>query len=137
MQSTRTILESFTNTRDKLADQLRLQSERLIETQKPGNMRTPRDIEEYLIGKEKAAGTLETPAGIQEVDQESFKPCTRDKQVEEQLGLLIVENGILGTLSFPTLMERKESLESPYHDTFEWIFEDPESTGRPWSSYIS
>jgi len=100
-------------------------------------MKRQRDIEEYLIGKEKAAGTLETPAGIQEVDQEPLKPSARDKQVEEQLRLLIIENGILGTLSFSTLMERKESLESPYHDTFEWIFEDPEATGRPWSSYIA
>ncbi|OBS20396.1 hypothetical protein FPOA_06767 [Fusarium poae] len=136
-QSTRTLLDNFTNTRDKLAHELKLQSERLIEMQNLGKLKTPQDIEEYLIGKEKAAGTLETPAGIQQVDQESFKPSTRDKQVEEQLRLLIVENGILTSLSFSTLMERKESLESPYHDTFEWIFEDPESTGRPWSSYIS
>ncbi|KAM0550335.1 hypothetical protein ACHAPJ_009006 [Fusarium lateritium] len=136
-QSTGTLLDSSTNTRDKLAIPLKLQSERSIEMQNLGKMKTPRDMDDYLIAKEKAAGTLETPGGIQEVDQESFEPSVRDKQVEEQLRLLIVENGILGSLSFSTLMERKESLKSPYHDTFEWVFEDPEATGRPWSSYIS
>lgn len=52
-------------------------------------------------------------------------------QIKGQVRLLMIEDGVLGNLSFTTLCDRRESLETPFGDTFQWIYEGNCSSATP------
>jgi hypothetical protein len=58
-----------------------------------------------------------------------------EHEVEEELRLLMIENSILGSLSFATLADRKEGVEVAYNQTFEWIFDNAENSPMHFSSF--
>ncbi|SPN99263.1 uncharacterized protein DNG_02300 [Cephalotrichum gorgonifer] len=124
-RSTRLILDQFLNDRDQLAHQLRDQAEKLLEIQegqaRRETMYTQR-IEDYFMGKLGPVGSLQPPRGPKVFDSCEVDGYTGDPRVEEEIRLLMVESGILESLSFVTLTDRRESLEVPYHQTFEWIY---------------
>ncbi|CAH0045286.1 unnamed protein product [Clonostachys solani] len=55
----------------------------------------------------------------------------------KRVRLLMIENGVLGSLSFDSIHDRKDSVEMPFKNTFKWIFEEPGSTERPWSNFMT
>ncbi|GAP86628.1 putative small s protein [Rosellinia necatrix] len=46
------------------------------------------------------------------------------------------EQVVLGSLWYPTMQDREETISEAYTNTFRWIFEDPKSTGKPWDSFV-
>lgn len=79
-----------------------------------------------------AVGTLQSPRGG---TQDACELSSRNPQLEEEIGLLMAENGILGSLSFATLMDRRESVERAHVSTFQWIHKDSQ-TELPWASFV-
>lgn len=43
---------------------------------------------------------------------------------------------ILNSLWHPGIQEREETIPKAHADTFQWIFEDPKTTGKPWDSFV-
>lgn len=50
--------------------------------------------------------------------------------------MLMTENEILSSLSFPSLTTRNETIEAAHNKTFHWALEDPGSTKRPWHNLV-
>lgn len=139
MQSTQQILDSFLSARDGFADQLRLQAEKLLEIQESQKERETvevQKVEDLLQGK-LYSGTLQSPKGIKDTEEQDAGSLTRQFEVEEEIRLLMIENGILASLSFATRMDRHESVELAYTRTFEWIYEESEEQSpKSWSNFV-
>lgn len=138
-QSTQLILDSFLHTREELAAQLRLQAQTLLEIKKrreEGHVTDYQKIEDVTKGQLDAIGSLEIPRGRRNDDDILQTHSSIEWQIKEQVRLLMIEDGVLGSLSFTSISDRLESLDLPYHDTFQWIYEDQESSDRPWSSFV-
>ncbi|KAL1968653.1 hypothetical protein VTN77DRAFT_1479 [Rasamsonia byssochlamydoides] len=43
---------------------------------------------------------------------------------------------ILARLEFPGMPDRQERICRAYRDTFEWIYQDPDGTGKPWANFV-
>ncbi|KAI8950152.1 hypothetical protein F4801DRAFT_579768 [Xylaria longipes] len=43
---------------------------------------------------------------------------------------------ILNSLWYPSIHSREETISETYANTFQWIFEDPETAGKPWDSFV-
>lgn len=83
-----------------------------------------------------AVGSLEIPRGLRSEDDLFQANSPMEWQIKDQVRLLMIEDGVLGSLSFTSISDRRESLESPYHETFQWIYEDQKASDRPWSSFV-
>ncbi|KAI1354015.1 hypothetical protein F5Y01DRAFT_312276 [Xylaria sp. FL0043] len=46
------------------------------------------------------------------------------------------EKIILNCLWYPKIQEREETISKAHADTFQWIFEDPKQTEKPWASFV-
>ncbi|QKX61547.1 uncharacterized protein TRUGW13939_08699 [Talaromyces rugulosus] len=136
-QSTQLILTSFVNARDELASQIRDQSEKIIESQHARLYgKNPQQLEDFLKGKLGHTGSLQLPKGVKTSEEYVSGSSAHDYAVEDEIHTLITENGILGSLSFISLMDRRESVEIPYENTFEWIYEGLEGSRKPWNSFV-
>jgi hypothetical protein len=136
-QSTQLILTSFVNARDELASQIRDQSEKIIESQHARLYgKNPQQLEDFLKGKLGHTGSLHLPKGVKTSEEYVSGSSAHDYAVEDEIHTLITENGILGSLSFVSLMDRRESVEVPYENTFEWIYEGLEDSRKPWNSFV-
>lgn len=137
-RSTQIILDSFLNARDELADLLRVQATKIIEIQEAQAQREVFDVQhqhEVLRGKIQA-GSFLSRKGPNVTN--TFEPASfaQEAQLEEELRILVAENEILGSLSFDTLDDRRESIDLPYIETFEWIYEEPDITNRKCSNFV-
>lgn len=139
-ESTRAILDSFIYSRDDLATQLRGQVEKLVFSEiskRDIRARLPEDQTQHLKGELKLAGTFHYPKGAKR-DEESIEELpARAYEVEESIRLLMIENGVLSSLSFDSIHDRKDSVDAPFQNTFKWIFDEPGSIERPWSNFMS
>ncbi|KAH8803347.1 small s protein, partial [Xylogone sp. PMI_703] len=138
-ESSRLILSSFRSARDELANQLRIQAEKLAEiqeSQNKGEIKESEKIQDIVQGKLRPVGMLQSPTGANDSTTKSLESCSRDADVEEEIRLLVIENSILGSLSFPTLTDRQESVEAAYQQTFEWIYEEADTSTKPWSNFV-
>lgn len=137
-QSTHLILDSFLHTRETLAAELKTQAQTLLEikTQREkGHVTDYQKIENVTRGELDAVGSLEIPKGLRNEDDLFQHNSPMEWQIKDQVRLLMIEDGVLGSLSFTSISDRRESLDMPYHETFQWIFEDQKSSDRPWSSF--
>ncbi|CAI6080067.1 unnamed protein product [Clonostachys chloroleuca] len=139
-ESTRAILDSFIYSRDDLATQLRGQVEKLVFSEiskRDVRARLPEDQTQIIKGELKLAGTFQYPKGAKR-DEESIEELpARAYEVEESIRLLMIENGVLGSLSFDSIHDRKDSVDVPFQNTFKWIFDEPGSIQRPWSNFMT
>ncbi|CAH0002558.1 unnamed protein product [Clonostachys byssicola] len=139
-ESTRAILDSFIYSRDDLATQLRSQVEKLVFSEiskRDIRARLPEDQTRHLKGELKLAGTFQYPKGARR-DEESIEELpARAYEVEESIRLLMIENGVLSSLSFDSIHDRKDSVDVPFQNTFKWIFDEPGSIERPWSNFMT
>ncbi|RDW84270.1 hypothetical protein BP6252_01860 [Coleophoma cylindrospora] len=136
--STKLVLDTFMNGRDDLANQLRLQAQKLLEIQaalKEKELDDAQKMETFLKGELDRVGTFHSSKA--DPEDHTVEKDAREYQVEEELRLLMIENGLLGSLSFATLTDRQESVEIAYHQTFEWIYQPSEISKAPWSSFIN
>ncbi|VUC25231.1 unnamed protein product [Clonostachys rosea] len=139
-ESTRAILDSFIHTRDDLATQLRSQVEKLVFSQiskRDVSIRLPEQLEQYRKGELRLVGTFQYPKGVKRDEEGVEEPPARAYEVEESIRLLMIENSILSSLSFDSIHDRKDSVDAPFKNTFKWIFEEPGTTGRPWSNFMT
>ena len=137
-QSTQMILDTFVETRDSFASQLQSQAERLLEIRDYPKLETKDDnqkIESFLKGKLGPIGSFQSPLGKDNLDDEALKPSRRENEIQEEIRLLMIENGILRSLSFATLRDRQQSVDLPYQQTFQWIFDESNEAKRPWSNF--
>ncbi|RDW60295.1 hypothetical protein BP5796_11901 [Coleophoma crateriformis] len=135
--STKLILDTFMNGRDDLANQLRLQVQKLLEIQAVLERKELDDankMENFFKGELDRVGTFHSSKGVS--DDHTVKKDAIEYQVEEELRLLMIENSLLGSLSFATLTDRQESVEIAYHQTFEWIYQPSEISKAQWSSFV-
>lgn len=139
-QSTQLILNSFVTARDELASQIRDQAEKIIQSQHSqlyGEAKNnPQQVEDFLKGKLDQIGSLQLPKGTKKSEEYVEGAFAHDYAVEDEIHTLITENGILGSLSFISLIDRRESVDIPYQNTFEWIYGDLEGLKRPWSGFV-
>lgn len=133
------ILDTFLNERDSLAQQLHIQSAKIIEIQEMQAKREVHDLaheENYRLGAIELSGSLEAPKDRRTSGRIPSEDPARDCHLLDELRLLIIENGILNSLSFTSLADRQESIELPHTQTFDWIFEEPGNSQRSWSNFV-
>lgn len=138
-QSTHLILDSFLHTRETLAAELKTQAQTLLEikTQREkGHVTDYQTIENVTRGGLDVVGSLEIPRGLRNEDDLFQTNSPMEGQIKDQVRLLMIEDGVLGSLSFLSLSDRRESLDLPCHETFQWIYEVQKSSDRPWSSFV-
>jgi len=117
------------NVRDEFAIELQRQTERLAEFR--GN------AEELRTEKH---GTLQT-LRQQDDERDGASPTphevsARQIQVEQEMTMLMTENGILGSLDFPSILDRHEDVEIAHSKTFEWIFKDSQVGDKSWNNFV-
>lgn len=139
--ATQQILDSFLRTREELANQLTTQAETLLkikETRDHGHVTDYQTRENVTKGELDAIGSLEfgVPRNSRNKENISGAQSAIEWQIEDQVRLLMIEDGVLGNLSFSTLCDRRESLEMPFGDTFQWIYNENQSTDKPWNSFL-
>ncbi len=57
-------------------------------------------------------------------------------RLQSELRSLIIETCILDSLSFATMVDRRESVERAHARTFDWIYKDAEHAPVPWSNFV-
>ncbi|KAK3376951.1 small s protein [Lasiosphaeria ovina] len=136
-QATRLILDASLQTRDSLTHQLRQQAERLMqikELQEHGRTRDITKDDNFFNGTLGRVGHFEAPRQGEDVEGSDAEMSCKDGQIQEELRLLMIENGILESLSFASSTDRQQSVELPYRGTFGWIFDDSGTSENRWSS---
>ncbi|KAH6664614.1 small s protein [Halenospora varia] len=127
-QSTQSIILTFLSVRDEFANELQRQAEKLAELQ--GYKERP--------GAEKH-GTLQTlrhqDDDFGEEVRKAHEASAAEVLVEHEMMQLMIENGILGTLDFPSSRDRHEDVEIAHHQTFEWIYRDSQKGDKSWSNF--
>jgi len=128
-QSTQTIIDTFLSVRDEFANELQRQAEKLAQLRGHKNHT---EIEKH--------GTLQT-LRHQDDEGDENAPSPHEVsacqiQVEQDMVLLMTENGILGSLDFPSILNRHEDVEIAHHQTFEWIYEDSQIEDKSWSNFV-
>ncbi|KAH6987851.1 hypothetical protein BKA56DRAFT_281198 [Ilyonectria sp. MPI-CAGE-AT-0026] len=127
-QSTQLIVDTFLNSREDLASQLRLEAKRIIDSQ------TSEAIDNFPTSN--SVGMFQNPKGTTTSKSKGLGHSSGDSQVEQELRLLMIENAILGSLSFTTLTDRQDRLQNPHGGTFEWIYHENGRSTAPWSSFF-
>ncbi|KAI0425853.1 hypothetical protein F5Y09DRAFT_351858 [Xylaria sp. FL1042] len=56
--------------------------------------------------------------------------------LQDQNARKAAEAIILNCLWYPRIREREETILEAHVNTFQWIFEDPKATGKPWDSFV-
>ncbi|KAK8041692.1 hypothetical protein PG993_006215 [Apiospora rasikravindrae] len=136
-QSTRRIIDTFLNSRDSFASQLKAQTEKLVQIQ---DVLTSKHAETPHVtdGQLGASSSFESMLSDAARSQSALEDRSERKMaVEENLCGLMAENEILGSLSFPSMMIRKESIEPAHTQTFRWIHEDPGPTKEHWHNLVA
>lgn len=136
-QATRLILDASLQTRDTLSYQLQQQAERLLqikELQEHGRTRDIKKDDDFFQGTLGRIGNFEVPRQGDDTEVPDTERSYRYQQIQEELRLLMVENGILESLSFASSADRQQSVEMPHRETFEWIFNEADAAEKPWSS---
>ncbi|KAF4637877.1 hypothetical protein G7Y89_g222 [Cudoniella acicularis] len=127
-QCTQAIITTFLSVRDEFANELQRQAEKLAELQ--GYKERP--------GMERH-GTLQTLRHQDEEEEEEaqkHEPSAAEALIEHEMILLMIENGILGTLDFPSSRDRHEDVEIAHHQTFEWIYRDCKIGDKSWGNFV-
>lgn len=127
--STQTIINAFLNVRDEFANELQKQSERLAELQ--GHE------EKSIVEKHGELHTLRHQDDERDgAPPSSHKVSAKQIQVEQEMLLLMTENGILGSLDFPSILDRHEDVELAHSKTFEWIYRESQLRDKSWSNFV-
>jgi hypothetical protein len=58
-----------------------------------------------------------------------------DGKFKDRLSNMRATEKLLAALAFEIMRDRDEQIKESYQETFGWIFKDPKSTIRPWSSF--
>ena len=45
-------------------------------------------------------------------------------------------DAILNSFWYPSISDREDSIRDAYAKTFDWLYHDPKSTGKPWDSFV-
>ena len=61
----------------------------------------------------------------------SLEPCINDSARREK-----AEDAILTSIWYPSIHDREADISSAHAKTFDWLFQDPKATGKPWDSFI-
>lgn len=59
-----------------------------------------------------------------------------DKRLSHEIQCLIIDTCILNSLSFATMVDRRESVEKAHARTFDWIYKDAKISKVPWSNFV-
>lgn len=119
-----------------MANQLRVQAQKLIagaSDEKVDKIQEAQHRQNILKGELQPVGSLETPPSR---NRPAVEKSARELQVEESIRILMIENGILSSLAFSTLTDRRENVEVAYRQTFEWIYEDSRFPDKSWSNLL-
>jgi len=134
-ESTQTIITTFLSVRDEFASELQRQAKKLAEVQDTQERWEEESQDRWGI---RPHGTLQTVQHQAEeegmVVQHSVTATAL--QVEEEMALLMIENGILGSLDFVSIGDRHEEVEVAHHQTFEWIFKGSEIMDKNWDNFV-
>jgi len=106
------------------------------EFQRSGSVRDVQKEENFFQGTLGRVGTFQAPRFDENSDATLEESTRRDGQIQEELRLLLIENGVLGNLSFISSIGRQESVELPHRDTFKWIFDNCKTSERRWDSFV-
>lgn len=88
-----------------------------------------------MLGDLGPVGSFQHSISDKDSDDRVREPARRDNEIQKEIRLLMTENDILRSLSFATLMDRQESVDLPYQQTFQWIFDEANETKHPWSPF--
>ncbi|KAI8631662.1 hypothetical protein F5Y19DRAFT_401525 [Xylariaceae sp. FL1651] len=79
-----------------------------------------------LLDEINAVSTLRSPSPIPPIALTGIQ----SEQVREH-----AERTILNSLWYASIRDREESIYEAHAKTFQWVFEDPAETGKPWDSF--
>ncbi|KAJ4153692.1 hypothetical protein LMH87_010168 [Akanthomyces muscarius] len=128
------MLDSFYKSEDAFVSQMQVQSQRLLQLDESDKDDDDDDdpfgisVGDILHG----VGSLQTP----EHARNCKEPRVTNLRVENELRTVISETCVLESLSFATMVDRRESVEKAHARTFDWIYKDAENAQVPWSNFV-
>ncbi|KAK8048150.1 hypothetical protein PG994_009880 [Apiospora phragmitis] len=140
-QSTQRIIDAFLTSRDSFAGQLKVQSERLIQIQESLASKPVTNVQKLAGltgGQVDATGSFASAlAGTDRHRCAAEDRSGTEMAMEEKMCMLMTENEILGSLSFSSMVTRRESIEAAHPQTLRWAHEEPGSTKRPGHNLVA
>ncbi|OAQ95647.1 hypothetical protein LLEC1_03361 [Akanthomyces lecanii] len=127
------VMDSFYKSEDTFISQMQLQSQRLLQFAESDKDREDDDAFGISVGdNSQGVGSLQTPEHAKNYNE----PRVINSRVENELRTLISETCVLSSLSFATMVDRRESVEKAHARTFGWIYKDAENAQVPWSNFV-
>ncbi|KAJ6783460.1 hypothetical protein PWT90_04365 [Aphanocladium album] len=65
------------------------------------------------------------------------KSTAADTRLENEVFSFIIDTCVLDSLTFATMVDRRESVEKAHARTFDWIYKDAGAAEVPWSNYLT
>ncbi|KAI0190436.1 hypothetical protein EV127DRAFT_365205 [Xylaria flabelliformis] len=59
-----------------------------------------------------------------------------ESELDEEADHKVAERRILKLLWYSSIRSREDAISESYANTFQWIFQDPTTTGKPWDSFM-
>ena len=82
-------------------------------------------LQEQLVAGINALSNSQSPISVP-----SQSPLDDTRARERAYG------AILNSLWYPSISDREDSIRDAYAKTFDWLYHDPKSTGKPWDSFV-
>ena len=96
------------HTREELASQLKVQAQTLLEIKEErekGHVTDYQKRENVTRGELDMVGSLEIPRGLRNEDDVLQTHSLMEWQIKDQVRLLMIEDGVLGSLSFTSFSD--------------------------------
>lgn len=131
-KSTTQVLDAFRKGQGAFISEIQLQAQTLLQLY--DSQRKAQGFLGIPLGAAfQGAGALQSP----EDAWRHQEPISTNALLNTELRILIIESYILESLSFATMMERREAVEHAHARTFNWIYKDAQAEGVSWSSFVS
>ncbi|KAM3501563.1 hypothetical protein MY10362_005453 [Beauveria mimosiformis] len=131
------ILNAFYNSEDSFISTMQSQTKRILQLNESDKGDGDDDDGDDLLGLS-VGDILHTIGSLQVPEQgrNSKAPPLRNLQLENEVRSLISETYVLESLSFATMIDRRESVEKSHARTFDWIYKDAQTAQVPWSNFV-
>ncbi|KAM3515708.1 hypothetical protein MY11210_000686 [Beauveria gryllotalpidicola] len=131
------ILDAFYNSEDSFDSMIQTQTRKILQLNESDKSDGGSDGGDDLLGLS-VGDILHTIGSLQipEQGKNSKAPPLTNVQLENEVRSLISETYVLDSLSFATMIDRRESVEKSHARTFDWIYKDAQTAQVPWSSFV-
>ncbi|KGQ07021.1 hypothetical protein BBAD15_g7654 [Beauveria bassiana D1-5] len=136
------ILDAFYNSEDSFISMMQSQTKKILQLSESdkgdGDDDGGDDGGDDMLGLS-VGDILHTIGSLQVPEQgkNSKAPPLTNVQLENEVRSLISETYVLESLSFATMIDRRESVEKSHARTFDWIYKDAQNAQVPWSSFVN